>query len=114
MRLSRPVGHELDPNVVDLRTRFAKISRKADWRDWRKRLPRRLLPFVIAFTVCVWGILAISQISPWPLGITFRHIAAANNCATARAVGLAPALRGEPGYWPWLDRDHDGIACEKK
>ncbi|WP_245451207.1 excalibur calcium-binding domain-containing protein [Borborobacter arsenicus] len=29
-----------------------------------------------------------------------------------RLVGLAPALRGQPGYWRSNDADHDGIACE--
>jgi hypothetical protein len=30
----------------------------------------------------------------------------------ARMVGLAPARRGQPGYYPQHDRDKDGIACE--
>jgi|GEM_PF-2848144 len=34
------------------------------------------------------------------------------NCAQARAAGAAPIYRGQPGYAPWLDADHDGIACE--
>lgn len=35
------------------------------------------------------------------------------NCAAVRAAGAAPLHRGEPGYRPALDRDGDGIACEK-
>lgn len=34
------------------------------------------------------------------------------NCAEARAAGVAPIRRGEPGYSSALDRDGDGIACE--
>ena len=34
------------------------------------------------------------------------------NCAAARAAGAAPVRRGEPGYGPHLDRDHDGKGCE--
>lgn len=34
------------------------------------------------------------------------------SCAAARAAGVAPINRGEPGYRPPLDRDDDGIACE--
>ena len=34
------------------------------------------------------------------------------NCAAARAAGVAPLYRGEPGYRPALDRDGDGVACE--
>lgn len=36
------------------------------------------------------------------------------NCSAARAAGAAPLYRGEPGYRPALDRDNDGIACEKR
>ncbi|WP_273165904.1 excalibur calcium-binding domain-containing protein [Actinomyces israelii] len=35
------------------------------------------------------------------------------NCTEAKAAGAAPLYRGEPGYRDKLDRDHDGIACEK-
>lgn len=35
------------------------------------------------------------------------------NCAAARAAGAAPIYRGEPGYARHLDRDNDGIACER-
>jgi len=34
------------------------------------------------------------------------------NCAEARAAGVTPIHKGEPGYRPGLDRDGDGIACE--
>ncbi len=34
------------------------------------------------------------------------------NCSAARAAGVTPLHRGEPGYSAKLDRDGDGIACE--
>ena len=34
------------------------------------------------------------------------------NCAAARAAGVAPIFRGQPGYRGRLDRDNDGVACE--
>ncbi|MFE7746364.1 excalibur calcium-binding domain-containing protein [Nocardia sp. NPDC057455] len=34
------------------------------------------------------------------------------DCDAARAAGAAPLRRGEPGYRPQLDSDHDGVACE--
>jgi hypothetical protein len=34
------------------------------------------------------------------------------NCTEARAAGVTPIMRGEPGYASKLDRDNDGIACE--
>ena len=33
-------------------------------------------------------------------------------CNAARAAGVAPLYRGEPGYRPEMDGDKDGIACE--
>jgi len=35
-----------------------------------------------------------------------------SSCAEARAAGVAPMRRGDPGYSLRLDRDGDGIACE--
>jgi hypothetical protein len=35
------------------------------------------------------------------------------NCDEARAAGAAPISQGEPGYRSGLDRDHDGVACDK-
>lgn len=34
------------------------------------------------------------------------------NCTEARAAGVTPIRRGEPGYGRHLDRDGDGVACE--
>jgi hypothetical protein len=48
----------------------------------------------------------------WSPSMRLRHQMAARNCDAARAVGLAPARRGEPGYYPRHDEDNDGIACE--
>jgi hypothetical protein len=44
---------------------------------------------------------------------TLKHIASFPNCDAARAVGLAPSKKGQPGYWNRHDRDGDGIACER-
>lgn len=35
------------------------------------------------------------------------------NCAAVRAAGKAPLRAGEPGYSYKLDRDRDGVACER-
>lgn len=47
--------------------------------------------------------------APAPHQPTSVHYA---NCSAARAAGVAPIRRGEPGYAARLDRDNDGIACE--
>ncbi|MDQ0885928.1 micrococcal nuclease [Paenibacillus sp. V4I9] len=36
-----------------------------------------------------------------------------NNCTEAKAAGAYNIKRGEPGYSSKLDRDNDGVACEK-
>ena len=91
-----------------LRRQFARVSRRSGLIGHR-RLYRRGI--VAALTVAA-GLYFLTTASPWPLGVTLRHLAAAPNCAAARVVGLAPARRGEAGYWPKHDRDDDGIACE--
>ena len=55
---------------------------------------------------------AVKDTARWSPAMALKHTAAAPNCAAARAVGLAPAYRGQPGYYPQHDRDGDGIACE--
>lgn len=45
--------------------------------------------------------------APGPKDVTYK------NCAEAKAAGAAPIRRGEPGYGKHLDRDNDGIACDK-
>ncbi|MEU4801128.1 excalibur calcium-binding domain-containing protein [Actinosynnema sp. NPDC023587] len=35
------------------------------------------------------------------------------NCTDAKAAGAAPLYAGQPGYRAGLDRDGDGVACEK-
>ncbi|MCC7281661.1 MAG: excalibur calcium-binding domain-containing protein [Acetobacteraceae bacterium] len=58
--------------------------------------------------VAVWELAS----RPVPFSLALRHQLAARSCSAARAVSLAPARIGEPGYWPHLDADRDGIACE--
>ena len=35
------------------------------------------------------------------------------NCTEVKAAGKTPLHAGDPGYSPKLDRDGDGIACER-
>jgi hypothetical protein len=36
-----------------------------------------------------------------------------SSCAAARAAGYSHMRRGQKGYSPNLDRDGDGVACDK-
>ena len=65
-----------------------------------------------ALAVAALAYPVLTSPSGWSPAMALRHAAAAPNCAAARAVDLAPAYRGQPGYYPQHDRDKDGIACE--
>jgi hypothetical protein len=54
----------------------------------------------------------LATLSPWPVGYTLRHLVSFAGCDAARMVDLAPAHRGQPGYWSSHDRDRNGIACD--
>jgi hypothetical protein len=93
-----------------LQRRFRRISRQAGlYRPRRRYRSVKVIVFIAVVVVLAFHFLVTS---PWPIGLTLRHLAAAPNCAAARAVGLAPARKGEPGYCASHDRDGDGIACE--
>lgn len=44
--------------------------------------------------------------------LALEHLATIARCEDAEKLGHAPAREGEPGYWPHLDPDGNGIACE--
>ena len=96
-----------EDRLRNLRRRFLAVSaRHASKRRYYRSAKIAVLAAIVAFAVS-WGLGS----SPWPVMTTLRHIASAPNCGFARLVGLAPAKRGEPGYWKRHDR-RDGIACE--
>jgi hypothetical protein len=50
---------------------------------------------------------APAPVAPAPAAVYYA------NCAAAKAAGAAPLYAGQAGYRAALDRDSDGIACEK-
>jgi hypothetical protein len=105
-------SNEPDPKIRQLRRRFAAISNRYH-RPNRLRQLYQGVKVPMLMIGCAAGAYATMVAgSPWDHGTTLRHYAAAFNCSAARAVGLAPAYEGEPGYWWRNDRDRDGIACE--
>lgn len=50
---------------------------------------------------------AVTNRSDAPRGAYFP------NCSAAHAAGVTPIRRGQPGYASHLDRDGDGVACER-
>lgn len=48
-----------------------------------------------------------APVAPAPAAVYYA------NCTAARAAGAAPVYAGTPGYGKHLDRDGDGIGCDK-
>ncbi|MEJ2378940.1 MAG: excalibur calcium-binding domain-containing protein [Pseudolabrys sp.] len=125
-----------EKRLRDLKDGFRRVSRKWDRRPRAaapKRAPvppalpepasslfsdafgkiyRSLRAPVILF-ISGFGLSWYLLNSPWPVSATLKHLAAFPNCQAAELVGLAPSLKGQPGYWPHNDADADGIACER-
>lgn len=92
--------------------RSAAVSRRAGSRPrgrWYLRHWRLTALLVVLAVLASWSLVAVK---PRTVGEGARHLLAAPNCDAARAVGLAPARRGQPGYYASHDADGDGIACE--
>ena len=92
--------------------RFRAVAWHHERRMFVRGIRRRLPVLATAAAAFALLFLALVYLSPWPAMATLKHVAAFPNCDAARALGLAPARQGEPGYWPRHDRDNDGIACE--
>jgi hypothetical protein len=91
-------------------------SWRAPWRRWQRTRRWFSQWFVPALSGAALGTGALTFIDlserfgSWDLA--WRHMLSAPSCSVARAQGLAPALRGRPGYYEHHDRDGDGVACE--
>jgi hypothetical protein len=112
------VHHGRDPEkqLRNLHGRFRAISRRLDRTAASRRVGRaaRRAAIGVALLVIAIGVSSalVMELSPWPVMTTIRHLAAGPNCDAARLVSVAPAVRGQPGYWLRHDADSDGIACE--
>jgi hypothetical protein len=117
LRAPRPAGQpDLEQRLRRLRRRFARVTRPLERADRIRRCRRAATrvapPLAVVALIAGAGLAAPVWTSPWPPGLTLRHLASGPNCPMARAVGLAPARRGQPGYWPGHDAARDGWSCE--
>lgn len=102
----------------DIQRAFRSLHAQWDWRTsfWRMLRQRVLYwggPILIGVAAGATSLAFFDQSRK--LGsaeLAARHILSAPNCDAARAQGLAPARRGQAGYFRTHDRDNDGIACE--
>lgn len=105
-------SREAEHRLRRLKRGFTVVSRHHDRRATLRRL-FSWLKVVIVLAIAGYGIyIQVANYVGWSPMVILRHLQAYKNCDAARAVDLAPAARGEPGYWSHLDADDDGIACE--
>jgi hypothetical protein len=62
-------------------------------------------------------VVAVGAAAIWGIGVTLAPAAQADppyaNCTQAHKDGRYNIPKGDPAYSPKLDRDNDGIACER-
>lgn len=96
----------------NIRRRFRKIRDRADRKEKARRLFRKISLPAMGVVAALMLYLGVASSNGWAPVVALKHLAAFPNCDAAHIVGLAPANKGDPGYWPSHDRDKDGIACE--
>lgn len=106
-----------EAELTKLKRRFSGITLRFDRSNALRRFRRKTRTAALALLMIAVGLavpfVLMKALSPWSIMTTIRHLAASPNCAAARSVGLAPARKGQPGYWPSHDADHDRVACER-
>jgi hypothetical protein len=105
-------GPHATADLARLQDRFRSVLRRharTTMFSGLYRATRLSILILICIAPLCWQLLVHAD---WPVMTVLKHIAAFPNCGAARAVGLAPANEGEPGYWPSHDADNDGKACE--
>src|SRR5688572_16050966 len=93
---------ERDEEAIRLKQRFRAVSRRIERREAPRRLWNRHKGWLAtaAVAIALGAAYAASLHTGWPVAVALKHAASFPNCAAARSMGLAPARRGEPGYWP--------------
>ena len=107
----------LDESEPILELRRSTFGRARGARVKGERNPLDIVLMLAAVVSVV--VLALASVHVWLASYGFdsdllaaKHLAARGGCGEANAVGLAPARIGQPGYWPQLDRNGNGMSCE--
>lgn len=107
---------EPDCKASALKRQLRRITRQYERSLAGRRFLRKFVrvagTLLILLAILAMPVALVAYLLDWPLMTTARHLLAWPNCGAAREVGLAPALRGAPGYWKHHDADKDGISCE--
>lgn len=87
---------------------FSRVTRSLEQADRLGRLLRRAVaagpPLLVVALIALAGCAALVLTSPWPLGLTLRHLASAAGCPNrrpgaraSRRARLVDAARSRPG-----------------
>ncbi len=93
---------------------------RQDAKQNRRRQPAEPFPFgqvVMTMLLCAGGaagglMLRDDAARFGSYELAAKHEASIVSCEVVRKLELAPAAKGQPGYWAHLDVDKDGWACE--
>ena len=107
---TNPYGYERPADWPKARQNQMQVTSYTETPRRRTGMLAGLVIAGITFVAGTSGIFAYQ--SPWDTETDLRHLAATVHCKAAVLVGLAPAVRGAPGYHIRNDRDGNGIACE--
>ena len=103
----------MTPNPRDKGLRHINRRFRVVWdRHYRARKLRIFYRPLLVITPVIGALVFGLFMSPWPLIPTLKHLASFPSCDTARALGVAPTRKGEPGYWLRHDQDGDGLTCD--
>ncbi len=94
--------------------RPTRRQRRAD-RERAKVLSLHFILTRILFLPVVIASISLSiyiRTSPFPMQVTIAHMMSMSGCAMTRHLGLAPAVKGAPGYHVRNDANGNGVACE--
>ena len=105
-------GRDPEKELRLMQARFRAIRRRHD-REIKLRYIYRSAKVPVLVAIGISALISgLMSLGPFPPMVLLKHLAAFPNCDVARALGLAPSNKGEPGYWPQHDEDRDGKACE--
>jgi Excalibur calcium-binding domain len=97
--------------------RYREMSRRyREGRRWRRRGWIALVAVMCVGSALLWAdrlelpfVRSSPEVRVWT---SAKSVGPFRYCSEARAAGVAPIRRGQPGYADHLDADGDGIACE--
>ena len=107
VRAERIAKEEAEKKAEEERKKQEEIAKKAEEERKKQELVSQQSANETKFNI---GSNTNAQAQP---SVTYQPRTYYSNCTVARAAGVTPIYQGQPGYAPHLDRDGDGIACER-